>query len=413
MMPVIEATDLIKEYRAYRKPRHWLMEKISFGKVSHAHVIRALDGVSVFVEQGQSFGIIGPNGSGKSTLLKVITGLLRPTSGQVKTHGRVAAFLELGSGFHPDFTGRQNIRLNCAVMGVSPKETRRLTDEIAAFSELGEAVDDPVRTYSSGMFMRLGFSVAAHIDPEILVVDEVLSVGDEYFMGKCIDHLNEFKLKGRTIVMVSHDLGLVRRLCDRVILLRNGKMTDRGDPDSVADNYLRQVYEEAARKLQSGIGAEKIEGVRRGSGEIEIVRAEIKSPDGSPLRMIETGQSVEIEMDYVVRRGVEKALFGFNIFRHDGVLLVSTNHELGPTPVNHPSLTPGSAGQVIFHCNAMPLLSGDYSLGFSIFRAGIGVPTPIDELLGAIKFKIVSVRHRDKGAWLLPGRWEFTSRRSE
>ncbi len=411
-MIAIEATEIVKDYRTYRKPRNWLVEKLSLGAISRARIIRALDQVSISVDQGESFGIIGPNGSGKTTLLKVITDLVQPTSGNINVPGRVAAFLELGSGFHPDFTGRRNVQLNCAIMGVPPSETRRLVDEVVAFSELGEAVDDPVRTYSSGMFMRLGFSVAVAIDPEIMVVDEVLSVGDEYFMGKCVERLNDFKRRGRTIVMVSHDLALVRRLCDRVVLLRNGRVTAEGRPDEVADTYLKQVYEEAAGRLQAtggDIRSLRGDGVRRGSGEIEITRVEIIGPDEKPARVIETARPFTIEMEYVTHKPVERALFGFNIFRSDGVLLVSTNHELSELSVDHPPLLQGSTGRAVFRCESLSLLGGDYSLGVSIFRGDEAVPVPIDEVLGAAQFKVFAANHRDKGNLLLPGKWEFLS----
>lgn len=412
-MIAIRADNIYKEYRTYRKPRHWLEEKLSFGKISRARVVRALDDVTISVSHGDTYGIIGPNGSGKTTLLKIITGLAQPTRGVIELDGKVAAFLELGSGFHPEFTGRQNIRLNCAIMGVPHRKIEKLIDGIIEFSELGEAAEDPVRTYSSGMFMRLGFSVAAALDPEILVVDEVLSVGDEYFMGKCIDRLNELKRKDKTIVMVSHDLALVRRFCNRVGLLRKGKLIAEGTPDEVADKYLGQVYEEAARRLEtkrtgSGIG-QGSDVVRRGSGEIEITHVELFGPEGSPARVLKTGAPFSIEMQYSVKSPIKKAMFGFNIFRGDGVLLASTNHELGLSKIEHPQLEQGRAGIVVFKCDSMSLLTGDYSLGVSIFRGDEAIPVPIDELLGAIRFKVFSAEHRDKGTILMPGNWVFSN----
>jgi len=409
-MNAIEAKRLIKEYRTYRKPRHWLTEKLSLGAIKKARVIKALDDVSATVKRGESFGIIGPNGSGKTTFLKVITGLVKPTRGHVSVNGRPAAFLELGAGFHPDFTGRRNIYLNCALMGIGPREIRRKVDEIIEFGELGDAVDDPVRTYSSGMYMRLGFSVAAAMDPEILVVDEVLSVGDEYFMGKCIERLNRFKRDGKTIVMVSHDLGMVRQLCDNVALLDKGKVIREGDPQEVADAYLARVYEEAARRLhKTGGETRRLDGeaIRRGTGEVEITRVELMDERANPARVLETGRPFSVRMDYLVRTPVEKALFGLNIFRNDGVLLVSTNHELGGKSIEHPPLTGGAAGTVVFKCDALSLLGGDYSLGVNVYRADRAIPMPADEILGAIRFKVFSTTYRDKGVVHLPGRWEF------
>ncbi len=409
-MNAIEAHELVKEYRTYRKPRHWVTEKLSLGAVKKARVIRALDGISATVSRGASFGIIGPNGSGKTTFLKVITGLVKPTRGRVNVNGAAAAFLELGAGFHPDFTGRRNIYLNCAIMGIGSREIRRKVDEVIEFSELGDAVDDPVRTYSSGMYMRLGFSVAAAMDPQILVVDEVLSVGDEYFMGKCVERLNRFKRDGKTIVMVSHDLGMVRQLCDSVILLDNGRALREGNPSDVADAYLTRVYEEAARRLHKtggDTGKMEGEGVRRGSGEIEITRVELADENGNPVRVLDTWRPFTVRMDYRVKTPVNKALFGFNVFRSDGVLLASTNHELGKKSAEHPPLIEGASGSVTFKCDGASLLTGDYSLGVSIYSAEGAIPMPVDEILGAIRFKVFSTKYRDKGTVHLPGDWEF------
>lgn len=202
---------------------------------------RALDGVSLEVYPGESLGIIGPNGSGKSTLLRIMAGISPPTSGRVVTRGRVSALLELGSGFHSQISGRENAILNAVLLGLTLDEARAAMPEIIAFSELGDFIDEPMRTYSSGMFFRLGFAVAVHVHPEILLIDEVLAVGDAEFQAKCLDHIENLRRQGVTIVLVTHDLMNVPRFCDRAVLLERGVITDAGAPQTVVHNYLARV----------------------------------------------------------------------------------------------------------------------------------------------------------------------------
>jgi lipopolysaccharide transport system ATP-binding protein len=203
--------------------------------------IVALRGVDVTIPKGKTIGIIGRNGSGKSTLLKLMTGIYKPTTGTVTVNGRISALLDLGAGFHPDFTGRENILINGIILGMSRAEVKARTPEIIAFSELGEFIDEPVRTYSSGMFMRLAFAVATHVDPDILIVDEILAVGDEHFSRKSTARMNEFKQSGRTIVLVTHDLSTVQRWCDLAAWLDGGKVRAMGSPAEVIDQYRRAV----------------------------------------------------------------------------------------------------------------------------------------------------------------------------
>lgn len=409
MLPAIFAKNIRKEFRLYRKPRDWLVKKLTFAKIDNSRRIVALDDISVTVEKGKTFGIIGPNGAGKTTLLKVLTGMMTPTKGEISINGKVAGFLELGLGFHPDFTGRQNIKLNCAILGLSRSETDKLTDEIIAFSELKEAIDDPVRTYSAGMYMRLGFSIATAIKPDILVVDEVLSVGDEYFMGKCLDYLNRFKAQGGTLVLVSHDLSLIRHLCDETALLVKGKIISQGAPDDVADAYLETVYETAVTGMKpfTSDGATIFEGVRRGSGEIRITGFELIDDKGNQSNILETDRPFKLRMFCQVYQPIAKPLFGFNIFRHDGVLLVSTNHTLGEETKVNAKLEKGQSLTVTFNCEKLPLLKGKYSLGLSVFHGDMPMPMPVDEVLGAAKFEVVQGKRREKGALLLEGGWQI------
>ena len=208
--------------------------------------VEALRGVSLSVRAGTTLGIIGRNGSGKSTLIRIIAGIYKPDSGRLLTQGRVSALIELGAGFHPEFTGRENIYINGIILGLPKKEIRRRFDEIVQFAGLEEFIDSPVRTYSSGMYMRLGFSVAVHVDPDILLVDEVLAVGDEAFVRKCLGKMDEFKRRGKTIVMAGHDLLLVERWCDAALLLERGRVTAQGSPPEVVAAYRGSVAPEEA-----------------------------------------------------------------------------------------------------------------------------------------------------------------------
>jgi ABC-type polysaccharide/polyol phosphate transport system ATPase subunit len=201
----------------------------------------ALDRIDLSVRRGESLGIIGPNGSGKSTTLRVMSGITPPTSGKVTINGRVSALLELGSGFHPRITGRENAILNAVLLGLTLSEARAVLPEIIAFSELGDFIDQPMRTYSSGMFFRLGFSVAVHVDPEILLIDEVLAVGDAQFQEKCMAHIHGLRAKGVTLVLVTHDMLSLPKFCDRGILIEHGKVTDEGTPQQIVHNYLARV----------------------------------------------------------------------------------------------------------------------------------------------------------------------------
>src|SRR5947208_6871804 len=228
----ITVDGISKRFRLYRERPTSLKERIVRFRM-HAEELWALRDVSFDVPQGQTLGLIGPNGSGKTTLLKVIAGILRPTEGIVTTRGRVAALLALAAGFHPELTGRENVYLNAAILGLSRRETDRLFDDIVAFAELEDFVDNQVKFYSSGMYVRLGFAVAVHVDPAILLVDEVLAVGDIAFQRKCLDKVEEFRREGRTIIFVTHAPDLVRRICDRVVRLNQGRIVREGAPVDV------------------------------------------------------------------------------------------------------------------------------------------------------------------------------------
>ncbi len=238
---MIEVIDVSKKFKLYHDKATTLKERLLFLRSKKADVFWALQNINIKIGQGQTVGLIGENGSGKSTLLKLMTKIIYPTTGEIRTHGRVSSLLELGAGFHPDFTGRENIYINASIFGLSKKEITNRLDSIIAFSELEEFIDSPIRTYSSGMYMRLAFSVAVHVEPKILLIDEILAVGDVNFQKKCFDKIREFKKKGVTIVIVSHDLKSIEDICDKVIWLDHGKMVTYGECHTVVEQYLKHM----------------------------------------------------------------------------------------------------------------------------------------------------------------------------
>lgn len=242
----IEVNNIKKTYMLYDRNRDRFMDALGFGKKQRGREHHALDGVSFQVGQGETIGIIGTNGSGKSTILKIITGVLNPTEGEVKVNGRISALLELGAGFNQEYTGIENVYLNGTMIGFTKEEIDAKLDDILAFADIGDFVYQPVKTYSSGMFVRLAFAVAINIEPEILIVDEALSVGDVFFQTKCYHKFEEFKKMGKTILFVSHDLGSVGKYCDRVVLLNKGKKLAEGEPKEMIDLYKRVMAEEKA-----------------------------------------------------------------------------------------------------------------------------------------------------------------------
>lgn len=238
-MNAIEIRNMYKDFKlVYDKPTT-LKERICFWKTTKVQKRQVLKNINLDIKKGETVALIGTNGSGKSTLLKLMTKILYPNKGTLETHGKLTSLLELGAGFHPDFTGRENIYFNAAIFGLTRQEIDKRIDEIIEFSELGDFIDNPVRTYSSGMYMRLAFSIAINIDAEILLIDEILAVGDQHFQDKCFAKLKEMKESEKTIVIVTHSLGQVRELCDRAIWIYNGEVRMDGTPNEVVDEYLK------------------------------------------------------------------------------------------------------------------------------------------------------------------------------
>jgi lipopolysaccharide transport system ATP-binding protein len=320
-------------------------------------VFWALRDVSFAVEQGETVGLIGPNGAGKSTALKLISRIIEPTSGRIEVNGRVGALLELGAGFHPDLTGRENIFLNGSILGLSRAQIRRKLDAIIDFAELEYFIDVPVKHYSSGMYVRLGFSVAVNTDPEILLVDEVLAVGDAAFQRKCLDRINDLRRRGVTILFVSHSAETVRAICPRVLWLDNGRLVSDGTAESVVTRYLTHTWATDADRLGPAG-----EGDRRwGCGRVQIVGVRLLNGDGQEKQLFHVGESLMVEMHYQAENRVERPVFGLAIHRGDGTHVTGPNTRFAGCDIPYVE----GAGTIRYTIPSLPLLEGTYIISVS------------------------------------------------
>ena len=339
-------------------------------EVSYTHAVKDL---TIRIPQGASIGIIGRNGSGKSTLLKLISGIYKADQGSISVNGRVAALIELGAGFHPDFTGRENLYLGGIMHGLSRKEIDQRFDTIVKFAELEHVIDDPVRTYSSGMYMRLGFSLAVHTDPDILIVDEVLAVGDAAFVSKCHDKIGELRKEGKSLFLVTHDLGAVERWCDEVVWLNDGEVSDRGEPRRVIDAYRQfldqeeeaQIFEaeqEVETDHESHIKDMPQE--RWGSREVEVTNVRLIGDEGEDHRVFHPDDSVTVEVEYLINEYTSDLVFGISINRNDGLVIHGSNTDIEDLKL--PDL--GSSGLVRYKIKRLSLLEGAYSIDAAVHR---------------------------------------------
>lgn len=340
MPPAIRVESVSKQYRIYDRPVDRLKESLTRGRWKTHREFWALSNISFEVEAGTTTGIIGPNGSGKSTLLQIITGTLEPTHGGVWHEGRIAALLELGAGFNPEFTGIENIFMNSALMGLSKSETEQLLPEITSFAEIGEFIDQPLKTYSSGMYIRLAFATAIASSPDILIVDEALSVGDAVFQHRCTHRIKEMQEGGTTILFVSHDPGAIRALCSRAILLNGGRMEADGAPADVLDRYQKVIMDREAAwaEGQLAMRREKPEPppgapetatpqftYRHGNGDAEIIHVELLDRLLRPVKLVETGEPVHVRVRTVFHEDIDDPVYGFVIRNRHGIHLYGTN----------------------------------------------------------------------------------------
>jgi ABC-type polysaccharide/polyol phosphate transport system ATPase subunit len=322
-MATVLVQNVSKVFRLYRRPADRLLE--IGGRRRHTE-FWALRDVSLAVEPGEVLGIVGPNGSGKSTLLEIVAGILKPTRGRVARNGRVAALLELGAGFNPEFTGRENVLINGEIMGLTRCEIERAFPHIAAFASIGEFIDRPVKEYSSGMYVRLAFATAIHVEPEILIVDEALAVGDAMFASRSMQKFEELKERGVTILFVSHDLGLVKRLAHRAVLLVNGRMEAEGSPKDVVNRYIGLVVERQKREEEavSRLG----ESFRHGDGTSEISGVELLDQDGRATAIVRHGECATVRLRARFRRDVSEPIAGILLRNRLGIDVFGTNTRL-------------------------------------------------------------------------------------
>lgn len=407
----ISVSHVSKAYRLWGRKSQFATLKSALLKrdlkVAPDASVPALKDVTFAIHKGEAFGIIGRNGSGKSTLLKIISGILKPTSGAIAVNGRVAALIELGAGFHPEITGRENVYINGIMLGLSRREIENRFDKIVDFSGIRDFIDQPVKTYSSGMYVRLGFAVAVHVDPDILLIDEVLAVGDEEFSAKCVAKIQEMKFRGVTLVFVTHQLDQVRNLCDRALWLDHGQARVIGDPTRVVDDYLQEVSgtREAAPKAaaeappQPAKEKDPNEEERWGSGEVILKRVALTDPEGRDLVALGAGTPVSIEMDVEVRVPQDDFVFGVGIYHADGTCVYGTNTELegfAPEKLD-------ANGRVRFVVPSLDLVAGSYRVDAAVHtRNG----RAFDYRRGCIRF-VVGSRVHDIGVYRPQHEWRF------
>ncbi len=322
----------------------------------------ALKDACFAVERGKTVGVIGPNGSGKSTILKLVTRILEPTSGHIAVQGRVSALIELGTGFHPDLTARENIYLNGSILGFGRNEMKAKFDKIVAFSELEKFIDVPIKHFSSGMHMRLGFAVAIHVDPDILLIDEILAVGDQAFQNKCLAKIGELRSQGLTILFVSHDLEAVRNLCNSAIWLEDGAIQEIGTTDRVIDSYLSNVTAATEARLSREQRIRDSEN-RWGSGEVEITDVKLLDAQGREHRAFKTGEKMVVRLKYHAHIEVRQPVFGVAIHSSDGVHINGPNTRFSDYTVESVK----GAGEIDYIVDMLPLLEGTYELSAVVY----------------------------------------------
>jgi len=345
MPSALRVEAVSKQYRIYDRPVDRLKESLTRGRWRTHREFWALSNITFEVEAGTTAGIIGPNGSGKSTLLQIVTGTLQPTHGTVWHEGRIAALLELGAGFNAEFTGIENVFMNSSLMGLSRTDTERLLPEIASFAEIGDFIYQPVKTYSSGMYVRLAFATAIASSPEILIIDEALAVGDAVFQHRCMRRIKEMQESGTTILFVSHDPGAVRALCNRAFLLNHGQMVAEGKPADVLNRYQKiimarqQAYEANLKPVDPEstsnefVEREPLSYVyRHGDRSAEVLQVELLDSALRPTEIVETGQPVVVRVVYVAHADLDDAVCGFLIRNRHGLHLYGTNTELQEVP---------------------------------------------------------------------------------
>jgi ABC-type polysaccharide/polyol phosphate transport system ATPase subunit len=440
MTPAIELRNVSKIYRRYSGRqfatlKSALLQRSILRDLKPTETFPALTDVSFAVPKGSTYGVIGRNGSGKSTALKLVAGITKPTSGTVRVDGRISALIELGAGFHPEISGRENVYINGIMLGLTKREIQARFDEIVEFAELQDFIDAPVKTYSSGMYMRLGFAVAIHVNPDVLLVDEVLAVGDEAFTHKCLDKFGELRRRGKTILLVTHALNLVERFCDEALWLDGGVARMHGDPKRVIDAYLTAV-ERSEEQLLATTTARAVEATiepavhsvaeapatsadssglvgdqpmdmfrategRWGSRHVEITEVGFLDRDGRPAFLFHSGDPMSIRLKVRAHQDADDFVFGVGLFNADGVCCYGTNTY---AEAMNPDYLTGDA-EVSFEVEALDLVEGTYKVDVAVHKRD-GVPYDYHRLL--YTFRIKSRTH-DVGIYRPRHHWTFSS----
>jgi ABC-type polysaccharide/polyol phosphate transport system ATPase subunit len=435
MTNAIEVVNVAKVYRRYARRKQFATLKSALLKGSLIRDLQpdetfpALRGVTFDVPKGCTYGIIGRNGSGKSTLLKCVAGITRPNEGTIRVEGRISALIELGAGFHPEISGRENVFINGIMLGLSKREIMKRFDEIVEFAELEDFIDAPVKTYSSGMYMRLGFAVAIHVDPDVLLIDEVLAVGDQAFTVKCLDKFADFRRRNKTILLVTHSLDLVERFCDRALWLDKGKTLAEGEPRRVVASYLIDVEKseeqelaaaEAIRVKSAESGAEPPSGApaagpadpaapsdmfkategRWGSREVEITQVTLIDGTGQPSHVFQSGDPIHVHLKVRAHQATRDFVFGFGLFNADGICCYGTNtalEELQPAEL-------AGEGEVRFTITQLDLVEGTYKIDVAAHKLD-GYPYDYHRLLYTFRVKS---RTKDVGIYRPDHQWSFS-----
>ena len=431
MTPAIELVNCTKIYRRYgghhfATLKSALLQRSILRDLQPRETFRALEDVSFTVPQGSTFGVIGRNGSGKSTALKLIAGITKPTSGSVSVRGRISALIELGAGFHPEISGRENIFINGIMLGLTKREISQRFDEIVEFAELSEFIDAPVRTYSSGMYMRLGFAVAIHVDPDVLLVDEVLAVGDEGFTHKCLDKFAEFKRRNKTILLVTHSLGMVERFCDEAVWIEAGRKKAQGDPKPVIGAYMTDVERQeeqflaatdakaaeflrgAAAQTEAPADAgdvaanmfQAVEG-RWGAGGVQITNVAFLNDQEQATHVFHSGESLTLRLNVRAEHPVKDFVFGVGVFNAEGVCVYGTNTDIEEYESD---LLQGDA-QIDLAIDALDLVEGTYKMDVAVHKLD-GAPYDYHRLLYTFRVKS---RLKDVGIYRPRHRWAFSA----